>query len=229
MSRTSSTLTRNPRHPKKTSLASLAGLLALILSTTSCNRVVLDERFYDASLKNWTVFEDAGTIEGPSKWAVEKDGWLHQRSNIWGKRGDFLGQWYGTYLVAGSASWKNYGFTVRAKPTDNDGFGVVFRFRDLEHYYRLLFIEDGMNGGPLTRLDRRDGGDFKELWSSKTGYKPGEEMAIFVEVDGDSISASVNGSLLCKVNDQSYTSGKIGLFCFAQDGQAFDDVRVVLK
>ncbi|MGH9765053.1 MAG: hypothetical protein ACREAC_29810, partial [Blastocatellia bacterium] len=64
---------------------------------SSCNHVVLDERFYNEHLDGWTVLDDPQTVEGPSLWRVEKDGWLHQRSNIWGKRGDFLGRWYGTY------------------------------------------------------------------------------------------------------------------------------------
>jgi hypothetical protein len=32
---------------------------------------------------------------------------------------------------------------------------------------------------------------------------------------------------LLEVTDGSYRRGKIGLFCYAQKGQAFDDVRVV--
>jgi hypothetical protein len=204
-------------------------VLALTVMLSSCNHVVLDERFYNERLDGWTVIDDPQTVEGPSLWRVEKDGWLHQRSNIWGKRGDFLGRWYGTYLVTGDTRWKDYLLAFKARAEDNDGFGAVFRFKDPSHFYRLLLIEDGMNGGPLTRLDKRDGADFRELWSARKGYQVGTEMRFLIEADGDNISVSVNGERLCDVKDSSYPDGKTGLFCFAQAGQAFDDVKVVLK
>ena len=203
--------------------------LCLSLSTVcACSKkVLLDERFHDTRLINWTVVDDPDTIEGPSDWRAEADGWVHQRSNIWGLRGDFLGRWYGTYLIAGDAGWEDYTLSVTAKPGDDDGFGVVFRYQDAEHFYRLLFLEDGMSGGPITRLDRREGADYTELWSNAKGYRPGSEMTIQVTINGSLITASVDGRQLCEVKDASYSRGKIGLFCYAQNGQAFDDVKVV--
>ena len=81
-------------------LFSLTALLFLLPLSYSCNSVPLDERFLDERLEKWTVIDDPDTVEIPSDWRVE-DGWLYQYSNIWGRRGDFLGRWYGTYLVAG--------------------------------------------------------------------------------------------------------------------------------
>src|SRR5262249_32643209 len=158
-------------------------------------------------------------------WQVSGDRWLHQSSNIWGRRGDFIGRWYGTYLVAGDAGWRDYGFTVRAKPDDNDGFGVVFRFRDQDHFYPPLLIPYGMSGGPLTRLDKRIGPDYTEIWSARRGYRVGTETDISVSVEDDNIQVSLDGSPLLDVRDKQYRTGKIGLFCFAQAGQAFTDVR----
>ena len=203
--------------------------IAVAVMLSGCRRIVLDERFYDTRLDNWTVVDDPDTVEGPSVWRVESDRWLHQASNIWGRRGDFIGRWYGTCLVAGDTGWKDYNLTVRARPADNDGFGVVFRFLDPEHFYRLLLIEDGMSGGPVTRLDKRNGPDYTEIWSARRGYKVGIETDMEVSVEGDNVQVSLDGSPLISVKDGSYRAGKIGLFCFAQAGQAFTDVRVVLK
>lgn len=191
------------------------------------NSVLLDERFHDTRLIHWTVVDDPDTLEGPSDWRVSPDGWLHQSSNIWGRRGDFIGRWFGTYLVAGDAGWKDYTLSLKAKPIDDDGFGVVFRYQDSQHFYRLLFLQDGLSGGPITRLDRREGADYTELWSVERGYHPNAEMMIEVSIDGDVINASVDGRELFEVRDSVYGSGKIGLFCYAQKGQAFDDVRVM--
>jgi hypothetical protein len=204
-------------------------IIAALILASACQRVVLDERFHNTQLTNWMVIDDPDTVEGPSIWRVEPDGWLHQRSNIWGKRGDFLGRWYGTYLVAGNASWSDYEFSLKAKPEDDDGFGVVFRFRNPEHFYRLLFIQDEINGGPLTRLDKRDGADYIELWSLGRGYEVGAETSITIEAIGNRLRGWVNGRQLFELKDGSYRRGKIGLFCYAQNGQAFDDVKVTLK
>jgi hypothetical protein len=201
---------------------------AATLLTWGCsNSVLLDERFHDTRLVNWTVIDDPDTLEAPSNWRVDSDGWLHQRSNIWGRRGDFLGRWFGTYLIAGDAGWKDYTVSLKARPADDDGFGVIFRYQDSEHFYRLLFLQDGLSGGPVTRLDRREGSDYTELWSVERGYRPGIEQTIEVRVIGDVIRASVDGRQLFEVQDGFYRNGRIGLFCYAQSGQAFDDVRVV--
>lgn len=203
--------------------------LGLSIFCACSGGVLLDERFHDTRLINWTVVDDPDTIEGPSDWQVEADGWVHQQSNIWGRRGDFLGRWYGTYLIAGEAGWKDYTLSLTAKPGDDDGFGVVFRYQDPEHFYRLLFLQDGLSGGPITRLDRREGADYTELWSNAKGYRPGSEMAIEITVDADVITAAVDGRVICEVTDASCSRGKIGLFCYAQKGQAFDDVKVISR
>lgn len=200
---------------------------ATLFAWGCANRVVLDERFHDTRLTNWTVVDDPDTLEGPSDWRVGPDGWLHQRSNIWGRRGDFIGRWFGTLLVAGNDGWTDYTLSLKAKPTDDDGFGIVFRYQDSEHFYRLLFLQDGLSGGPITRLDRREGADYTELWSAERGYRPGAELKIEVRVEGEVINASVDGRRLFEVRDGSYSRGRIALFCYAQKGQSFDDLRVV--
>jgi hypothetical protein len=83
-----------------------------------------------------------------------------------------------------------------------------------------------MNGGPLVRLDKREGREYTELWSAARGYQKSAEIYVEIRLEGDKIEASVDGQRLLEVKDAAYGRGKIGLFCFAQNGQAFDDVRV---
>jgi hypothetical protein len=210
-------------------LLALPLLATLLLLWSSCHRPALDERFLDPRLTNWTVVDDPDTVEIPSDWRVGEDGWLHQRSNIWGRRGDFLDRWYGTFLVSGDSDWTDYRVSLKARPQDNDGFGIVFRFSDAEHFYRLLFVNDTLSGGPLTRLDKREGADYTELWSEKKGFKKGAEVFIEVESIGSRIRARVDHQQIFEVQDDSYKRGKIGLFCYAQSDQAFDNVRVVIE
>ena len=84
----------------------------------------------------------------------------------------------------------------------------------------------GLNGGPLTRLDKRVGADYTEIWSSNRGYRPGEEMIIEVDLVENGIRARIDGQTIFDLKDSQYRRGALGLFCFAQNGQAFDDVRV---
>ncbi|MFL6212987.1 MAG: hypothetical protein ACJ74J_03735 [Blastocatellia bacterium] len=222
-------LTKQAKPPTAPSFVScLVALLVTLLAAfaSGCNHALLDERFHSNDLSRWTVVDDLDTVEGPSEWRVEADGWLHQRSNIWGRRGDFIGRWYGTMLIAGDASWRDYRFSVRALAKDNDGFGVIFRFQDREHFYRLIFIDDGMSGGPLARLDKRDGADYNELWSEPRAYRQSVELQIEVIAEGDHLRGSLNGQVLFDLHDASYANGKAGLFCYAQSDQMFDDVRV---
>jgi len=209
------------------SAAATGLLVAALLMASACKSNLLDERFHSEDLSRWTVVDDPETVEGPSVWRVEADGWLHQRSNIWGRRGDFIGRWYGTMLVTGDAGWRDYTFTVKAKANDNDGFGVIFRYRDGEHFYRLLLLNDGMSGGPLVRLDKREGADYTELWSAARGYRERAELTIEIIVEGDHFQGKLDGQPLFDARDSSYSSGKVGLFCYAQSDQAFDDVRVI--
>ena len=81
----------------------------------------------------------------------------------------------------------------------------------------------------MTRLDKRAGEDYTELWSSRQGYRVGTELHIQISVEGDTIKAAVDGRDLFEVKDDSYRHGKVGLFCYAQNGQAFDDIKVILK
>jgi hypothetical protein len=207
----------------------LALCILLACFTSACNSPALDERFLDKRLTNWTVVDDPDTVEIPSDWQVEDDGWLHQRSNIWGRRGDFLGRWYGTFLVTGDVNWRDYRLSLKALPLDDDGFGIVFRYKDAEHFYRLLFINDTLSGGPLIRLDKREGADYTELWSEKKGFTKGVEIFIEVETSGNTIRIWVNEQRLLEMTDDSYKAGKIGLFCYAQSHQAFDNIRVFME
>jgi hypothetical protein len=193
---------------------------------SGCSRVLLDERFHDNRLLGWTAIDDPDTIEGPSRWEV-RDGWVHQRGNLWGRRGDFIGRWYGSFLVTGDSRWRDYTLSVRIRADDDDGFGIVFRFQDPEHFYRLILVNDGMNGGPVTRLDKREGADYTELWSAPAGFKIHKEMSIVIAAVKDEIKATLDDRILFEVKDGSYAHGKVGLFCYAQSDQAFDDVRVI--
>ena len=78
-------------------------------------------------------------------------------------------------------------------------------------------------------MDRRSGDDYTEIWSTKEGFREGSEVMIEIEAVGDTITGKLNRRVLFEVQDSTYLKGKVGLFCYAQGDQAFDDVKVILK
>jgi hypothetical protein len=88
------------------------------------------------------------TYSGPSNWFI-KNGELKQTSNIWAypEPEEYIYQ-LGTNLYAVDSSWQKYTVTGILKATDNDGFGILFRYQDEHNYYRFLLIEVANNGGP---------------------------------------------------------------------------------
>ena len=81
----------------------------------------------------------------------------------------------------------------------------------------------------MTRLDKRIGDEYTEIWSKKDGFREGTELLIELETSGETIKGRLNGRPLFEARDPTYEKGKIGLFCYAQSDQAFDDIKVTLK
>jgi len=96
----------------------------------------LFEEHFSGSLGQWTIVDD-GTETGPSKWNITS-GQLVQSSNIWDGISDAnqIAK-LGTYAYAGDTLWHNYEYILKLRSSDDDGFGVMFRFIDNDNYYRF--------------------------------------------------------------------------------------------
>lgn len=182
--------------------------------------------FSSGQLTNWTIVDDQDITSGPSAWSVV-GGVLQQSSNIWGTTTNEYETFVGTHVWAGSKDWQDYTFSVRMRATDNDGFGVLFRYQDEKHYYRFFMVNDPGNRGPFSRLDKNIDGTFTELAKDSWCYTPGDTWyKVRVELKGTNIKVYVDDRLLFDVKDNTYSKGAIGLMCYAQAGAFFDDVLV---
>ena len=84
-----------------------------------------------------------------------------------------------TYLSA-AVGLADYRFSVNAIPLAESGqdIGVMFRYQDNNHYYRLSFSSsDG-----FTRLEKKLGGSFSTLAKNARGYEKGGMLGIQVEI-----------------------------------------------
>lgn len=94
----------------------------------------------------------------------------------------------------------------------NDVFGAVCRFTDASHFYGFLISHDGyfgifkMENGSLSLADAAQG-----LKYSEAIHQGGTVNHVQAICQGDLLTLSVNDELLSIVQDESYSSGQVGL------------------
>ena len=121
--------------------------------------------FESADIKDWEGFDEKDLGDkGPSNWSIGagqiKGKALTQSSNIWGDASDTVP--IGTVIVYSKGEWVDFVLEVDAFANDNDGMGVVWRFKDLAVHYRFFTMIDSGNPpngerGPWRKLESRLG------------------------------------------------------------------------
>jgi len=187
----------------------------------------------------WTIItQQAATEEGPADWKV-RSGRLHQASNVQAPNTPGLSHainYEGTMAVVGDTAWTNIRFQAELIPRDDDGIGVVFRWRPSVvdpdgNFYRLLMIQDSASDGPKLRLDKRIDGEW-EILDEKTSTYPGyeENGRYLVEVDMVvyDFTIKLNQTIMFEFEDvdPNLPKGIVGFFCYGEEGADFDNVRV---
>ena len=213
------------------SIILLAVLFVSTAVTHAQNNVLFIENFTNGNYDNWEVFDDVEPRSGPSNWVVQNQV-LRQTSNIWSydPPAEFIYH-LGTKVIAGDSSWANYSFNAVLRSTDNDGIGMIFRYQDEKNYYRILLMDDAGNSGSTQSAVQRiqkmvDGEPITLLQNEVNEAFPSGNFALSVDVRDDSIKVFLNHSLIGKVKDSEYSSGKIGLFTYANSGAYFDSITV---
>lgn len=169
-------------------------------------------------------------------WLIPAIGAVVQTSNVYGgtlapsspdKKGTilFLKDRNGLPANEQPSAWSDYRFTTVLHPVDNDGIGVVFRYRNsngTKAYYRFAMNQERQ----YRRLVKVINGAATILAEDTAMYTPDQDYQITVEAIGESIKVYQNGQLVFDVLDDNLSKGSIGLYCWAQDGGRFDQVRV---
>lgn len=182
--------------------------------------------FSDGDYSGWTIFDIAPYSEGPSNWFVS-GGVLRQTSNIYTSGALEYLRYTGTMIIAGDSSWTNYSFNANLKSTDDDGLGLIFRYKNPGKYYRYICVQDAGNGGPFKRIQRCVDSVFTTLSQTTASFSyPGGFYIITAYVNGDSIKIFENGILILSAIDTFYRAGKIGITLYANNGFYLDDVSI---
>lgn len=172
---------------------------------------------FEKWLSGYTVLDET-TASGPSAWFTDQ-GYLLQSSNI---NGAGAPSTPGTILWTGNTAWTDYTVSVRARPQDNDAFGVVFRFVDKDNYYR--FSMDAQRS--YRRLVRKVKGTFQVLAEDKVPYSPNNWVDIQAVAIGNRLKIFVGEEKVFEVVDGSHGRGAVGLFTWANLLTYFEDLVV---
>jgi hypothetical protein len=223
----------------------------LILISTGCELgnqpvyyggdVLLQEDFEDYEVgtqpDDWEFVDDNEASNGPSTWTVYDTfndyygNALNQTSDI-GGGGFGNSAYFGTVALAGDESWTDYSFEVEFNALDNDGVGFDFRRSDDQSgksYYRLMFMNDSLNGGPFIKLlfyNYMQGQTVVLAQNIDETYESGIWNKVKITAVGSSIRCDFNGSTVFDITDTRLTHGRIGLFCFCEFGIDFDNILV---
>jgi hypothetical protein len=185
----------------------------------------------DEILDRLWIVRDEGTQDGPSHWEIREAGtpptpYIIQTSNIWDNPvGSTDPVKPGTMLLAGEPGWTDYRLSAYLRSSDDGAIGVVFRYRDPNHYYRFSMDRERQ----YRRLVRVVDGHHTILAADDFVYRQNQDYLIAIEAIGSSLRVYQDGALVFDVTDQAdaaISAGQIGLYCWRNGGARFTDIRV---
>ncbi len=118
--------------------------------------------------------------------------------------------------------WTDYRFSANLRSDDNDAFGVVFRYKDNDNYYRFSWDRER----PALRLVKKVRGEYRLLAEEAVPYETGRTYRVEVLALGTRLEVRVDETPIFSVSDPDHRSGTIGFYCWANAGSTFDDVVV---
>lgn len=179
------------------------------------------ETFGPNALDHYSIV-DEGHILGPSVWTIA-GGHLRQSTDVYG------GSWSpgvidkpGTMAITGDAAWDDIRVRAGLRSTDDDAIGIVFRYKDINNYYR--FSMDSQRG--YRRLVKKVAGTFSTLWEDGVAYNVGQLYGLELAAVGNQLTGYMDGELLFSVTDRDLSVGQIGLYCWGNTGAQFESLRV---
>lgn len=156
----------------------------------------------------------------------------------------------GSYFIGGDTTWRNYRLTADFElEGEGQGAGIIFRYKDEKHYYKLAVSNDGritlwkrvedeftclwphsdLFGGIATMVD-----EFMEalvesglIEISETERR--KRYRLTVEVDGSKVTVYFNGRHCFEVDDSegNIDHGCVGAFFLPETDVTFNELSVI--
>lgn len=174
------------------------------------------------ALAGWRVVDNAPMTRS-SRWRSNNGVAMELNAGYSGSLGSTAIDKLGTYLLQTSgAQWTDYRVNALLSSAATNSFGLMFRVRDDNNYYRFSMDRDRS----FRRLVKRVNGVFTTIWQDTTQYVQNRPYQLEVTVQGTTITVSLDGVQLYSGIDNSHLRGSIGLYAYASGGAGFDNVEV---
>ena len=111
--------------------------------------------------------------------------------------------------------------TKIAGPDDND-FGVICRYQDVENFYFMIVSSDGYYGIGAVEAGEQYLIGTEELFTSEEINQGDASNDLRGDCVGDKLTLYVNGTQLHQVQDSTFTSGDVGLIAGSFDTVGVD-------
>lgn len=158
-----------------------------------------------------------GWLTGNGTWS-EASGNIRQTSNYY-VTGNLLG---GCFAITGSVFWEDYIFSCDMMSSDNDDIGVVFNWLDNQNMYMFNWNLQGNN----RQLIKWVNGTQTILASDAIGYVTNHWYKIDVYSISGELVVAIDGVQIFSVTDNTFTTGKAGLFCSGNQSSYWDNYKV---
>lgn len=131
-------------------------------------------------------------------------------------------------IVLSDKVFTDVSVSTRFKPVsgnEDQAAGIIFRIQDENNFYilRANALEDNIN------IYRYVGGSRQGIKEGTGKVLSGKWQELRVEVKGSAIRGYLNGKLVVETHDDTFKSGKIGLWTKADSVTCFDDVKVAAQ
>jgi hypothetical protein len=120
------------------------------------------------------------------------------------------------------SKWKNYKISLTMRPQNSGDTGIMFRYQDMDNYYRLVWDADSR----AFRLELRSKGVLKVLASQRSNVKGEIFYPVSLSANGSQIVVSFNGKQIFSIADSTIGAGSIALYSSLSANSAFDDLVV---
>jgi len=145
-------------------------------------------------------------------------GTMRQYSNYYGTVLD------GCYAITGSPLWSDYFITSDIQSTDNDRMGLVFNYQDAQNMYMFLWYLE--SSPPERALYKWENGVATVLDSDITPYVQSTWYTVKAGSDNGTVTVSIDGQEIFNVQDNTFTSGKAGFYCWANSYTYWDNLMI---
>ena len=144
----------------------------------------------------------------------ESSGNMMQTSNYYG-----TGWKNGCFAYTGCLAFSDYEVSMDFKSTDNDGIGAVFYYQDENNFYLFVWRAEI----DYRALLKYEDGVETELASDAVAYTSGTWYTLDININSGNITCSIDDMEIFNVFDTTFSMGKAGLYCWANQNSYWDN------